>query len=190
MDWLLLAESPAPEFDAVYWLAITSRMLHTLSAAVLVGGLVFLKQVVAPVAVGAEDKSEALYRGQRAAWSRLVMITSFFLLASGFYNYVMIIQANEKLPGLYHMLFGIKFLLALVVMFIAAATAGRAPMAENMRAKLNTWLNLCLLIVLAIFIIGAMLRSFDKVPREEADREQLAVASDADHLNPTRRLHG
>lgn len=165
MEPMLLADSPLPAFDAVWAVNLLSRVLHTVSAAALLGGLLYLKFVVAPLVTSADNADEALYRGQRAAWSRLVMYATAFLLFSGFYNLYNIIVSSEDLPGAYHMLFGIKFLLAMFVFFVAAGTAGSSPVAERMRANINKWLNMALAAAIAIFLIAAVMRSFDKVPR-------------------------
>ena len=175
MDWFPIADAPMPAMDLAYWMGIVSRMSHLLAAGVLVGGLAYLKQVVAPLAMNSNEGEaatldgaeveEKLYRGQRGVWSQMVMLATFFLLTSGLYNYMNTI-GNENLPGAYHAIFGIKFLLAMFVLFVAAATAGKTPLAVKMRANLNQWLNRSLVALLAIFLLGAMLRSIDKTPRQ------------------------
>jgi hypothetical protein len=60
------------------------------------------------------------------------------------------------------MLFGLKFLLGLLVMFLASILAGKTPLAERFRQKLGTWLNIAWLAILGIVIIGAILRTFPR----------------------------
>jgi len=180
MDGQWLAAS-SPNFDLLYVVAVGWRVLHLLAAAALVGGLLFLKQVVAPVAKeavaeGTGNLEEVIYRGQRAKWSRIVMFATLALLASGFHNYMALVSASEKLPGLYHGLFFAKFLLAMFVFFVAAATAGRSAVADRLRRDFARWLNLCLVAIVAIVVLAAMLRSFEKIPRPAA--EEMARLSD------------
>lgn len=93
------------------------------------------------------------------------MLATTFLLLSGFVNFFYIVTSNEKLPSTYHMLFGIKFLLAMFVFFVAAATAGSSEAAMKMRANLGKWLSMALAATLLIFVIAATMRTFDKIPR-------------------------
>jgi hypothetical protein len=84
-------------------------------------------------------------------------------LASGLYNYLTIIWASKEpgaraLPSTYHMLFGIKFLLGLTVMFIASVVSGSSAAAERARANLSRWLNIAWMCIMAIVIIGATMR--------------------------------
>ncbi len=173
----LLADSLAPVVDARWIILLVSRVLHTASAAVILGGLVYLKQVIAPLADGSNDRDEVLFRGRRAAWARLIMICTTFLLLSGFFNLYNIMVGSEDLPPAYHMLFGIKFLLAMFVFFVAAGTAGASPMAVNMRRNLHKWLSMAVIATLLVFILGAAMRTFDKVPRTIAD--PVVPAADA-----------
>jgi putative copper export protein len=163
---ILLADSPTPVFDAGWFILILSRVLHTVSAAVLLGGLIYLKKVVAPLATGASDPGDALYRGRRSTWSVLVMLATTFLFFSGIFNttYYMGMGLYEDLPPTYHMLWGIKLLLALFVFFVAAGTAGKSPMAMNMQRDVQRWLNLAVGAAVIIFALGAVMRSFQKVP--------------------------
>ena len=159
----LLADSLAPDFNVAWVIIVVLRVLHIASAATLFGGMLYLKQVVAPAADG-DDPTQSLYRGQRKAWAMAVMIATTFLLLSGFYNYYRIMTVYEKLPPLYHALFGIKFLLAFFVMYVAAGTAGKTPLALEMQKHIQKWLNRGLAAVLGIFVLAAMMGTFYKVP--------------------------
>lgn len=182
MHHLILADSPAPIIDASWFILLTFRVLHIASAAALFGGLLYLRQVVAPVATDAETPEEALYRGRRKAWSLVVMVATTLLLLSGFFNLYNIIAGSEKLPAAYHMLFGIKFLLAMFVFFVAAGTAGKSPMAENMQRRMEFWLNLSLAAVLVIFVLGAAMRTFDKVPRAADNQQAVLLPSSCNEI--------
>jgi hypothetical protein len=58
------------------------------------------------------------------------------------------------------MLFGIKFLLAIGLMGIASVVAGKTAVAERVRASMPRWLNIAWTLVMAIVVVGAMMRFF------------------------------
>lgn len=144
--------------------AILSRVFHTTCAATLLGGLVYLRFVLAP-AIGGSDAEAVCFAGRRKAWAGCVGICSGLLLASGSYNFYLTITQYEKLPALYHMAFGVKFLLAFAVFTLMALAAGRTGLAERMRARFTFWLNVSLTCALTIFLLGAVLRQVPKVPK-------------------------
>jgi putative copper export protein len=164
MDVALLADSPAPTLDGMYWVNLASRVLHTTFGAILLGGMVYLRLMFARSAESSADSAAVCFNDRRALWARCVAIATVVLLATGLYNYLAMRGMYERLPGPYHMLFGIKFLLAFPVFFIAAAIAGRKPLADRMRQNMRTWLNLGIALAIAIFAIGAAMRSFQKIP--------------------------
>lgn len=182
MDITLLAEAPAPSFDAGYFLALLSRVAHTTCGATLLGGLIFLRCVVAPRAADAEDPAQALYADRRKSWGLIVAVASLLLLVSGFYNFFSINAAYDNLPKLYHPLFGVKFLLAIGVMFLAAALAGKSKLAKKLQAGASGWLNLAIALAIVVFAMGAMLRSFRDLP--EARGEHLPVADATTNAEP------
>tara|TARA_Y100000994_G_scaffold223164_1_gene203872 strand:+ start:78 stop:614 length:537 start_codon:yes stop_codon:yes gene_type:complete len=158
---LILAESPI--VNASYVLQLFSRILHILGAIILVGGLFYIRTVLAPAETD-KTSADTCYAGRRAIWARWVGIATFLLLLSGFYNF-MTINGQAKVDGgklepTYHILFGIKFLLALLVMFIASILAGKTAAADRFRGQMRKWLNLGWLAAMAIVIIAAMMRTF------------------------------
>jgi len=174
----LLAQTPLPVFDMAWALGVLFRLLHIVGAAVIVGGLAYQLQVVVGTQPSGNEASNP-NESSRAVWSKMVSLATALLLVSGFYNFYGIVSTNEKLPGLYHALFGIKFLLAMFVFFVAAATAGKSSLALKMRANLAKWLKLCLVAALAIFILGAVLRSIEKVPKTISDTNDDVIAETA-----------
>ncbi|MEM9351805.1 MAG: hypothetical protein AAGA92_02240 [Planctomycetota bacterium] len=147
----------APEINGAYVLGIVARVLHIASAIILLGGVFYLKTVLAPAG------ADACFAERRGVWAKWVGMTSGFLLLSGFYNFYVAITtakaAGDKLPSAYHMLFGVKFLLALAVMFLAAIVAGKTDAAERFRQQIGKWLNIAWAAGLSIVVIGAILRS-------------------------------
>ena len=153
-----LAQAAMPQVDAQYVVLVLSRVLHLLSAMVLVGGLFYMRMVLAPAG------SDACFAGRRVVWARWVGVASFFVLISGIYNLIITIRAAKlhdmPLPAIYHVLFGIKVLLALMLLFIMASLSGETKMAERFRGQMLRWLNIAWLTALCLVIIAAVLRTF------------------------------
>ena len=161
MEWLqlgagaeLLAQA---DNSGMALVQIVSRVLHILGAVILAGGVFFLRSVLAPT--GQEDWLQE----RRAVWARWVGIATFLLLATGIYNFLVINGAVKaeggKLEPTYHALFGVKFLLGLVVMFLAAILAGKTSQADKFRQNTGRWLNVAWYSALAIIVLAAYLRS-------------------------------
>ncbi|WP_428308840.1 hypothetical protein [Lacipirellula sp.] len=156
----LLAQAAAagPQIDGPFAVRLLSRVLHIGFAIIIGGGLFYLRTVLAPAG------SDACFAGRRTVWARWVGVATLFLIGSGLFNYITFVReakaAGAPLPSPYHMLFGAKFLLALFVFFVAAILAGRTAAADKFRARMGTWLNLAWFAVLAIIIIGALMRTY------------------------------
>jgi uncharacterized membrane protein len=153
-------EAPAtglPPIDAQYVAGLLSRVAHIASAIILGGGLFYLRTVLAPAG------ADACYADRRAVWAKWVHLAIVLLLASGIYNFLAINSAAKaaggKLPAVYHALFGIKFLLGLLVMFVASILAGRTAAADRFRQKIRLWLHVGWGAVLAIVVVAAIMRS-------------------------------
>jgi hypothetical protein len=164
----------AAEIDGLAAARIASRALHILAAIILGGGLFYLRSVLAPAGV------DACFADRRAIWAKWVGIASFLLIASGLLNFFTINAdvkaAGEKLPPAYHALFGVKVLLALLVMFIASILAGKTDAAERFRAGMRRWLGVAWLSVIAIVVIGATLRMLHgRTPADDAPETPAAV---------------
>ena len=161
IDWFPLNEfwilAEGAEGGKTQVIQVISRVLHILSAIVLVGGVFYIRTVLSPAG------EAACYADRRSTWAKWVGIAIFFLLLSGFYNFIMINrqakEVGDGLPSEYHMMFGIKVLLGILVMFIASILAGKTSLADRFRAKMGMWLNIAWLAAMAIVVIGAMLRS-------------------------------
>ncbi len=146
------------------WIGLISRVAHISAAIALVGGLFYLRAVLAPslgtlTGEGASQLNEAL----RRRWAKVVMASALFLIASGFYNYIAIIQMGKTgvapLPGYYHPMIGTKMILAFFVFFVASMLAGRTAAAERFRSHGPFWLNLALAAAIAIVVIASALKT-------------------------------
>lgn len=146
----------------VDYLGLLSRWLHILSAITAVGGSIFMRVALMPsVRTLPDAQRKELHEAVRGRWARFVMGAILFLLASGFYNIVRKIGSSD-LPALYHMLFGIKFLLALVIFFVASALVGRSPALVKIRQNARFWVTLNVVLSIAVVCLSGVLREISK----------------------------
>jgi uncharacterized membrane protein len=175
-QWLL-AQGTMPHFDGMYWLLLASRVLHVLGAIILVGGLFYLRMVIAPtVSAATKPTTDAWFGGRRASWAKWVGIAALVLIATGLFNYFEIVKANDVVAS-YHMMLGIKIIVALVLIFLASLLAGRTAMAVQLRGKMKFWLSVCLLIGILTVILGSVLRSYPHTPKALAGPTLVAPAN-------------
>ncbi len=170
------------DFSLGFAVALISRWAHILAAITAVGGTIFIRYALLPtLATLPDEQRRALHEALRARWSKAVMVSILFLLASGLYNFIVINRSlgagNEALQGIkpmYHALFGVKFLLGLGIFFIASALVGRSAAFEKVRANAKLWatVNIALAVVL-VCLSGFMRLSRDQaatVPRETSQQ--------------------
>lgn len=145
------------------WLNVLLRWLHIIAAVLLAGGAVFWCCVLRPATSELDEPTAAGLRQKVAArFSKIVMLSILLLLVSGLINFINI---NRSLPAdankmLYHSLFGIKFLLALVVFFLASALSGKSAAFEKLRANAKTWLSVTSTLAVAIILISGVMRIY------------------------------
>ncbi|HVX63635.1 MAG TPA: hypothetical protein VHC19_23640 [Pirellulales bacterium] len=174
------------------WIAIVARWAHILAAITAVGGTIFMRMALLP-AVGSLDETnrKTLHEGVRSRWVKFVMLAILFLLASGIYNIIMkekqLKTVDDGAKGLYHMLFGIKFLLAFVIFFLASALTGRSPAFAKIRENARFWLTLNMILAILVVCISGVLRG---IPLKAANAEPAKAAVEAQgarHASPGRR---
>lgn len=140
------------------------RWMHILSAIALMGGAIFMRMALLPAAAElADDAHERLRQALRARWSPVVMAGAGLLLLSGFASFGIYVVSyafdkTEPLGKFYHMLFGLKFLLALPVLYIATTLVGRSESAQRMRSNAKFWLTLNLILATLVVCVGGLLR--------------------------------
>jgi uncharacterized membrane protein len=139
-------------------LSIVSRFLHILAAAWAVGSLVYTRYVLSPSvqAMAAEERTRLL--GRLSERLRPLALSAIaLLLITGLYNFYRIYQAGVA-PG-YHMMFGIKVLLALHV-FAMLSVLSKPPSADpRLDAKRSRLALGALISALMILALGAYLRT-------------------------------
>ena len=147
--------------------ALVSRWAHILAAIAAVGGTIFARFVLLPSqTVLAPEQREALHREMRARWSKIVAASIGLLLISGLYNFVLIVR-TESLPRWYHPLFGVKFLIALVIFMIASLLSGRTIAAEKLRSNARFWMSLNIALAVIVVCLSGLLRSAHKLPKDQ-----------------------
>ena len=133
--------------------ALLSRWIHIGTAVVLVGGTCFLRFVLAPAAAQLSETEHAKLRQLvMQTWKKFVHGGIALFLISGLYNYLVVMRPLHQGDKAYHMLMGIKILLALVIFFIGSALVGRSKAFEGMRAKAKFWQ--LVIVILSAVVIG------------------------------------
>ena len=142
----------------VEFLPLISRWLHILAAIVLMGGTVFLRFTVVPVLNNEKDQ-ESWFAPMRSSWSKLVMMSILFLLASGLYNTAIKSMTYELVGGPYLILLSIKILLALVIFFLVSVLSGRSRLAVKFRSEGSKWYNLTIAAMLLLVCVAGYMKS-------------------------------
>ena len=140
-----------------YIIPYLARWIHIASAITLLGGMIFAAIAWLPAlnTVSANDKqsiSDAIAARFRP-WFLLAVVG---LLLSGFYNYMRHAVAKD-VPVMYHMLFGMKFLLALHVFAVGWIALNRG------NAKRSRQITGVVISGLVILALSAGMRSLTQV---------------------------
>lgn len=162
------------------------RWMHIFGAIMLVGSTIFMRCVYVPAKLqSGEEPGEAYTERQRTLWSRLVMIASAQLLISGIVNVILIVQRYEfdktQAPGIpYHPLLCIKFLLAMVIFFLAAAIAGRSSLAQKLRQKERTWLTINMVLAIIIVCLAGVMKIVPRSPKSATSSRPVHQSMEQD----------
>jgi uncharacterized membrane protein len=150
------------------WLVFGLRWFHLIAAMILVGGTIFMRFALVP-SVGAlsDDERKALHQQVRSRWSKLVMASIAFLLVSGFINYVIFYETTQTpaweqwhahCNAIYQAAFGVKFLLAMAIFFIASAVSGRSESMKQFRQNAKLWLTVNVILGLTVVALAGVMR--------------------------------
>jgi uncharacterized membrane protein len=97
-------------------LTIAMRWLHLTSMAILVGGMIFARLVMKQsIGTVSPESRDALAEKAAVAYRPLVFAAVFGLVVSGIYKFLLTTGHSTR----YHVLFGVKMLLALHVFSVA-----------------------------------------------------------------------
>jgi uncharacterized membrane protein len=164
------------------WLALVLRWMHIVAAVAAIGGVIFMRVALVPAAADLpEDTRRVLSEAIRRRWSKVVMAAILFLIVSGLWNFLTINAsfkaAGLKIPPLYHPLFGVKFLLALGIFYIASSLAGRSAATAKFRENAKFWLTVNLVLGILVICISGVLRMTHNAPNPNLPK--LPAAAEA-----------
>jgi uncharacterized membrane protein len=144
--------------DFMLILTIISRWIHVLSVVVAVGGSIFMRFVLLPSAMAAldDERHAALRETLLGRWRKVIHTCVALLLISGGFNLWRAIVGGA--PPLYHALFGIKFLLALAVFFLAIVlTSSRMKLFAD-KASAAKWSAILVVLATVLIMISGVLK--------------------------------
>jgi uncharacterized membrane protein len=165
-------------------LGLLFRWLHILAAMAAVGGPMFLCWALLPAAAELpDDAHRALKEGVRRRWARVVMAAITFLLISGIYNLIAFERMSrswgpewhEGPARLYHVLLGVKLLLALAIFFLASALVGRSPALANFRARARFWVAVNLTLGILLVAMSSEMRMLHIGPPPAAQQQTAST---------------
>jgi uncharacterized membrane protein SirB2 len=140
--------------------ALVLRWMHIVPAVVAGGATVFARLAILPALQTLPDADRLRVKDAiDRRWLLVVMICITLLLVSGLANFVLYQAPAHKGQGLYHALFGIKFIAALGVFFLASALFGRSAAFASIRANARFWGGVAAVLVLTILLISSVLRN-------------------------------
>lgn len=150
------------------WLGFVLRWFHIVAAITAVGGTIFMRFALVPsVAVLSEEQRKSLHEQIRSRWAKFVMASIAILVITGLANFLLF-NVARKAPGweswrqsynaLYQMVFGVKFLLAIAIFFIASALAGRSEALKPIRNHARGWMTVNVVLALTVVALSGVLR--------------------------------
>jgi uncharacterized membrane protein len=170
--------------DVEFLVSLVARWLHVLAAITAVGGTIFARAVVLPSLEMLPGESRAaVHAAMRQRWSRIVAAAIGFLLLSGLYN-IGLTSIRYQLPRWYMPLFVVKFLMALIIFMVASLLVGKTPAADRVRRNARRWMNLNIVLAVAVVCLSGVLRTAERVPKQQPPAAQTppgpAVAANSD----------
>ena len=154
--------------DPLFPVLLLLRYMHILGAIALMGATIFMRFALRPALGNVPPETRtALHEDVRRRWSKFVMLASALIFISGVANLGLASRYEFKpVFGMsYHMIVGIKFLLALPIFFIAAFLTGRSPVAKRVQANAELWMTINLTLALLMVLIGGALKFVLRVPK-------------------------
>jgi len=149
--------------SAPLYMMLIMRWMHILAAVIMLGGSTFIYLVLTPALSVAlpDDQRAEVSTAIRSRWKLFIPWLIGAFLISGFYNYLMVtrhLHDGADNESLYHMLFGIKFLLSLVVFLLISFMVGRTSIAQRMQANSGTWMGITIALAIVVVLIGGYMK--------------------------------
>ena len=168
--------------EPTYLVTLIARWLHILSAALALGVPIYVRFVLMPAMGQLEEAQRNLLReAVTKRWRMFVHVMIVVFLLTGFWTFLgakrwATFEADDKFR--YHLLFGIKVLIALAMFFISSALAGRSAALAGMRTNAKIWVGVLILLGLGIVGISGVMRFMDSPkPRDERSDSRGPVSA-------------
>jgi len=151
-----------------FLISLVARWLHILSASLALGVPIYVRFVLMPALSQLDESQRGAFReALHARWRIFVHVMIVIFLATGFWTFLGAKRWSTFEPDAkfrYHLLFGIKLIIALAMFFISSALAGRSAALAGIRTNAKTWLGVLILLGLLVVGIGGVMR-FMEAPR-------------------------
>ena len=159
--------------DSLFPVLLILRYMHILGAIALMGSTIFMRFALRPASGSLPPEAAAtLHAEVRRRWAKFVMLATLLILVSGLANLRLASRYDyEPVLGLakgYHLVVGIKFLLALPIFFIAAILMGKTNLAKRFQAQAELWMNINLTLALVMVLMGGLLKFVVRTPKNAA----------------------
>lgn len=147
------------------FVAILLRWLHVVPA-VAAGGATFYAVIALLPTLGEMPEGDRgrLRETLTRRWRGMFMACTTLLLASGILNFILFQAKAHKGQPLYHGLFGVKLLAAMIVFFLGSALTGRSAGLATIRANARFWTTVTAALVLLILLVSGVLRAIPHAP--------------------------
>lgn len=153
-------------------LAALIRWTHIASAALAIGAPFFMRFALLPAAHKVLDDAshQKLKETINARWRVIVYVLITTFIVTGLINFLVPLRVDgvlvtarwkEFAPAdkrLYHMIFGIKMLLAFAIFFLASALPGRTATFAPIRKNARLWLVVLLVLAALLLFCSNLLR--------------------------------
>lgn len=152
------------------------RWAHILPAITLVGGTLFMVFALHPAMQSTEFAEKAdLKSAIRSRWANVVMMSAGLVLLSGVISLGYQAMKYNFPQHYYHMVAGLKMLLALVILYIASLLTGQSANAEKFREKEAFWLKLNATLAIVLVLMAGTLRVAERVPKDADSADKSAI---------------
>jgi hypothetical protein len=142
------------------------HILHLLAAATVFGAVIFQFVALHPTLRGLEESQRSTLRTAIAGrWRAVVFAAIAILFFTGLLNFMFALGDLRGHPsaGVYHAMFGVKFLAALAVFHAATMLVLPGPKFDKYRARAGAWLTYMVVLVALIVILAGLLRNFTEL---------------------------
>lgn len=177
------------------------RWAHVLAAIAALGGLLFARFAFVPAAEElGQETADRLHAGVRRRWLPWVIGAITLLFISGLANYVLLIRRVKAAPELwggdwlgqtsYHALFGVKFLLAMIVFYLASGLVGRGASTQWIRDARKQWLTVAVGLGVAVVLISGWMRQLHTGANDLPDPVQAYARTYLDDIEAANAAGG